>query len=286
MNYMKLQSALEYLMTYGWAILIIAVVLGALFGLGFFNSYTFQPKATAGNCQVYRPAGPHSTLDINLEGICNNEIPEYVAQLNGQSSDIAGNSVFASPMFASAWVYPTSYGTSGYEVISEFDGPNPQGGYFQLALYTNGEVLGWNGYFQVSFPLTVPLNRWSFIAFNITQNGETVYLNGKSATVSTSEVLPTSSNTFWIIGTQICCGSTRYFQGDMANIQVYNTSLSANDVSALYQEGIGGSPIAVPWLVAWWPLNGNANDYSGNGNTGTISNVIFTTSWENGYSAP
>ncbi len=33
----RLQSAMEYLMTYGWSILIIAVVLGALFGLGVFN---------------------------------------------------------------------------------------------------------------------------------------------------------------------------------------------------------------------------------------------------------
>jgi hypothetical protein len=34
----KAQSAMEYLMTYGWAILIIAVVLGALFSLGVFSS--------------------------------------------------------------------------------------------------------------------------------------------------------------------------------------------------------------------------------------------------------
>ncbi len=33
----KDQSAMEYLMTYGWAILIIAVVLGALFSLGVFS---------------------------------------------------------------------------------------------------------------------------------------------------------------------------------------------------------------------------------------------------------
>jgi len=37
----KAQSAMEYLMTYGWAILIIAVVLGALFQLGVFNSSSF-----------------------------------------------------------------------------------------------------------------------------------------------------------------------------------------------------------------------------------------------------
>jgi hypothetical protein len=34
MKGMKLQSAMEYLMTYGWAILIIAIVMVALFSLG------------------------------------------------------------------------------------------------------------------------------------------------------------------------------------------------------------------------------------------------------------
>ncbi len=33
----RAQSAMEYLMTYGWAILIIAVVLAALFAIGVFN---------------------------------------------------------------------------------------------------------------------------------------------------------------------------------------------------------------------------------------------------------
>ena len=37
----RAQSAMEYLMTYGWAILIIAIVLAALFSLNVFNSATF-----------------------------------------------------------------------------------------------------------------------------------------------------------------------------------------------------------------------------------------------------
>ncbi|MCL4373754.1 MAG: hypothetical protein M1360_02630 [Candidatus Marsarchaeota archaeon] len=37
----KGQSAMEYLMTYGWAILIIAIVLAALFSLGVFSSTSF-----------------------------------------------------------------------------------------------------------------------------------------------------------------------------------------------------------------------------------------------------
>ena len=38
----KAQSVMEYLMTYGWAILIIAVVLAALFSLGITNSYSLS----------------------------------------------------------------------------------------------------------------------------------------------------------------------------------------------------------------------------------------------------
>ncbi|MEM3215754.1 MAG: hypothetical protein QXS17_02470, partial [Candidatus Micrarchaeaceae archaeon] len=84
----KSQSAMEYLMTYGWAILIIAVVLGALFELGVFSSNTFAPKASPGACQVFRPNGPGTTSFINLEGVCNGELPEYVASFNGGNSYI------------------------------------------------------------------------------------------------------------------------------------------------------------------------------------------------------
>ena len=41
----KAQSAMEYLMTYGWAILIIAVVLAALDLLGVFNGSAFVGTA-------------------------------------------------------------------------------------------------------------------------------------------------------------------------------------------------------------------------------------------------
>jgi len=40
-SFAKAQSAMEYLMTYGWAILIVAVVLGALYSLGVFNGAAF-----------------------------------------------------------------------------------------------------------------------------------------------------------------------------------------------------------------------------------------------------
>ena len=76
---------MEYLMTYGWAILVIAIALGVLYYLVIFNGIASAPRAQPGSCQVFRPNGPDTTTDINLEGACNNELPEYVAQFNGNS---------------------------------------------------------------------------------------------------------------------------------------------------------------------------------------------------------
>ncbi len=48
---LRLQSAIEYLVTYGWAILAITVVLAALFALGVFNPGNTLPT------QCILPAG-------------------------------------------------------------------------------------------------------------------------------------------------------------------------------------------------------------------------------------
>jgi hypothetical protein len=65
----------------------------------------------------------------------------------------------------------------------------------------------------------------------------------------------------------------------ISNLQLYNTSLDANQVLALYQEGIGGNPLALQNLVGWWPLNGDAKDYSGNNNNGVNNGATFTTQY-------
>ena len=66
----------------------------------------------------------------------------------------------------------------------------------------------------------------------------------------------------------------------------YHCTFSKN-TQALYLEGIGGAPIDLQYLVGWWPLNGNANDYSGNGNNGQINGgVTFVSNWWSGYTPP
>jgi len=59
----RAQSAMEYLMTYGWAILIIAVVLGALFSLGVFSGASLTGNACVAASGYYcqNPLYSHAT---------------------------------------------------------------------------------------------------------------------------------------------------------------------------------------------------------------------------------
>ena len=129
------------------------------------------------------------------------------------------------------------------------------------------------------------LNTWHFIMG--TYNGTTLtsYVDGnKAGSISISGIIDKTSYSSSIGGIPGNIGDDVI--GQYADAQIYNTSLSANEVQALYQEGIGGAPIDLQNIVGWWPLNGNANDYSGNNYNGQASNVIYTSSWTSGYSAP
>ncbi len=271
-------------MTYGWAILIIAVVLIALFQLGVFNGSNLAPKAQPGSCEVVK-----NTQGTSLAGQCDNNIPQYVAQFNGQSSYIGTGTAGlpTSPLTISAWVYPTSlsqqsYGGGTGGTIIEGNQNGGSAGYI-LGIKNTGLIWWWPSGGNASYSTgTVSLNRWTYVTITYDGTNLKIYFNGNldsSQSSSTPQAL-----TFMDIGGKSWI--TGYFNGSLSNVQIYNTSLSANDVAALYQEGIGGHPLAINNLVGWWPLNGNANDYSGNNNDGTATDVAYTGSWTSGYSTP
>jgi len=290
-SFIKAQSAMEYLMTYGWAILIIAIVLSALFELGVFNANNFTPKAPPGACQVFRPNGPGTTSFINLEGECTGELPEYAAQFNGQTSHIILSDknlpTGSSPRTFTAWVQPS--------------GPNQGGSIVSYGTTSNGEwVIVWLKFISSNalrfsdwggnaalYTGGITTQNFYFIAVSII-NANTIYgAVNSNYTLLTPLTYPVNTvlNGELVIGDQDPPGYIQ-FNGLIANVQIYNTSLSANEIQALYLEGIGGAPIDLQNLVAWWPLNGNADDYSGNDNNGQISNVNFVSNWYSGYTPP
>jgi len=287
----KAQSAMEYLMTYGWAILIISVVLAALFQLGVFNPMTFAPKAPPGSCQVFRPNGPGTTSFINLEGICSGELPQYVAQFNGNGEIIAnvnGLPILAQPRTVTAWFNGNNYANGGGGNIFAY-GARVDYCYS----WFSSDVGQYNDQLEVNtacsnqaFPPLLSAGQWYFVAFEYNGSAQIGYFEygGTLYKVSAAFTANTVSSQFNI---GYGFDPPGYWSGLISNVQLYNTSLSANEIQALYQEGIGGAPIDLQHLVAWWPLNGNANDYSGNGNNGQIiGNVNFVSNWYSGYTPP
>ena len=299
----KSQSAMEYLMTYGWAILIIAVILAAFFELGVFNPYTFASKAQPGSCQVYRPDGQGTNNFISLQGTCTNEIPEYAAQFNGNgyiTANIPNVPTGSQSRTFTVWVYSTdpsqNNGFIGY-------GGSPSGypGAFYAAIGTDcgggtGGDLGsvspgniWvDAYYTCQNLPPLPLtSSWVFIAYTyngVAQVGYSGYDGGELYNISESFTANTQFSPFYMGTFSNWAGGP--FIGDLSDIQLYNTALSSSDIQALYKEGIGGVPIDLNNLVGWYPLNGNANYYSGNGNNGNAIGVTFTSGWYKGYSAP
>lgn len=276
---------MEYLITYGWALTIIGVAAAALFYIVFYGGYNnvFSPKASPGSCIVYVTNQQGnlglSTSMRNLEGACNNELPMYVAKFNGTSSFIN-----------IAHIGPLSSGTS-YTVVLWMMGTSQNGALYstgssdgyQVFSHLGGAAIWTGGSGDLYSSKAIADGKWHQVAgvFNSSGTGA-IYVDGAEVlSGSTSNIISSQSEQ---IGMQ--SGGGLFFNGSIANVQVYNTSLSSNAIMILYDEGIGGAPIALQWLAGWWPLNENANDYSGNNNNGVANNVVYTTSWASSYTAP
>ncbi len=331
----RLQSAIEYLTTYGWALLVIAAVVAALYYLGVFNSTDFAPRAQPGACQISRPNGPGTVDPILLDGLCNNELPEYVASFPSSG----GYARVPFLQFEPAITYEghnsltvtlwASTPKSAWQTLAQYEpldqlyqtplGPQP---YPNIALWysgvcTNGQdnyyatVLFWgqNASWQFDNPIgqcgnyAVPLtqNQMYFYVMEYDGNTLSAYVGAKGkifdmgnghAPISWNPslgYLPPDQTL--LLG---CCDEGLWY-GYMSNVQVYNTTLTVNELDGLYLEGIGGAPISLNHLVGWWPLNGNSNDYSGNGKNLTTydgsgypnTNILsYTNSWTATYSPP
>lgn len=194
------------------------------------------------------------------------------------------------PVTVSAWVYPTSTtGLNNGNIYEAGGGCNRQfelffeGSYakFRLSQYNGG--IGGDAIYPVN-----GLNVWYNLVGVWDGTNERLYINGTQvATIGPySGNLVSNPNANSYIGA-LTPGCNNYdFIGNIANVQVYSAGLSANQVKSIYLGGIQGLPLSSSnALAGWWPLNGNANDYSGYADHGSINNVNFP--YFNGaYNAP
>ncbi|MGC8533449.1 MAG: LamG-like jellyroll fold domain-containing protein [Candidatus Parvarchaeum sp.] len=125
-------------------------------------------------------------------------------------------------------------------------------------------------------------NKWVLYIFtyNASNENESIYLDGKfNISQKVSGTLYTSIAPL-IIGARgiVYNGKTpkfgyRVFNGTLANVQFYNVSLNSSQILQIYDEGVYGRPISYKNIMGWWPLYGNALDYSGYGTDGVLVNM-------------
>ena len=205
------------------------------------------------------------------------------ANLNGQSSSIEvpyASDIALTGNFAIGWWFSSSLSpsttydqemvTSRCQTDTTFD--------MQLEnTVLHGDIGTGTGTWLstgVNYAFTPLQNTWYFIEVVFANTGWSIFLNGKNVSYGTYTGNPSllDSNDNLNIGG--ACGAN-LFDGKIANMQLYNTAIGANEIYTLYQEGIGGAPINLQNLVGWWPLDGNANDYSGFTNNGVATAVTY-----------
>ena len=241
---------IEFLISYAWMFVVIAVMAFFLFQIASLYSQPSQPRAAPGNCQVSRPDGPYTTQLISLEGTCNGFPPQYVSSLS-QSANGYIEIPLQSPanqLTVSFWIDPTDTGLSPQNIV--FAEGARRGSYFDI--YWSNNVP----------PLPV---QWQFITLVINTSNPTnsfsLYVN--NTLVQTFPAGSATINGINIGGTQPAAGLNG-FNGQISNLQLYTVPFSYAEREQLYLEGLGGPPTQLQTLLAWWPLNGDTIDYSGN----------------------
>ena len=197
--------------------------------------------------------------------------PNYVALFDGQSSYIqipANAALQKSTLTINSWVNVSGTGSSHFSwIVGRYGayGVGICGKSLQLCYYDYG------GTGEHDSIASLMPSVWYMVTAVISAGKETIYVNGANV-LSGPLTIASQSNTFQIGGVALPFpGNTpsQFFNGSASNIQLYSSALTQNQINSLYSVGFAGSPLSTS-LLAWWPLNGNAYDFSGNRYNGTI----------------
>lgn len=121
------------------------------------------------------------------------------------------------------------------------------------------------------------VGKWQFMCFAYNFNSALAYyyLNGNVYTDNSFNQNQLPSSQAGSGGLVFGAGENGYSDVRIANVQLYNTSISAEDMNQIYSQGMFGMPLSGSGLVSWWPLLGDAADYNMGKNTGFSQNIAY-----------
>jgi hypothetical protein len=220
---------------------------------------------------------------VNLVGQCSGILPEYVAQFDGQSSYINvgnGNGLNANTAITvSVWVKINSL--SDQMFVSKGLGTSITTFAYEIRVISGNPVFitgrADNTGYNLVTASAATTGTWYNLIGTFDGSSTKIYVNGVSTTAAGSNSIPIVANSVFI--GERGFSSNYQVNGIIADVQIYNTALDGSQSNTLYLEGIGGAPVDPNHIVGWWPLNGDANDYSGNNNNGAPTAITYVSQY-------
>jgi Concanavalin A-like lectin/glucanases superfamily len=200
----------------------------------------------------------------NAVALCGND--EYVSLPSGIVSGLHDFTVSAwvNPSVDTAWqrIFDFGTGTNDYMFLTLNNGS----GQLRFAITDSGA----GGEQQINGTGTLPLNTWSQVTVTMSGSTGTLYVDGKAIGTNTAMTLDPAdlgvTNQNWLGRSEY--PADPYFSGDLDDVGIYSTALSASQVAAL----AGGQAAAGD--VADYSFDetsgATALDSSGNGHNATI----------------
>ena len=237
-----------------------------------------------------------SSSNVNFTNRINGVPSTNVSYFNGVDSYVSlPQQLFNFPTSGSTSSYTASFGvwfktTSDGLLLGQENEPigtTPGGWVPAIYIGTNGVVLAsmfWHGSTtdQIISPTTYNDGEWHYLVDTYSNGVETLYIDGKKIGTDSNSESSYSSTYYYYLGSGYSggwpdsSGSWFYFNGDLANAQIYNTQLSQQQVDELYTAGLSSAPITFSGLVGWYPLNGNLHNLVDTQPFGYPNNVVYS----------